>query len=502
MSRFGSTVRTYGRNPSKDSASKAFDAVFDSKPSASMATSTVHKFGTYRFTSTRAKDSEVEPRKRKVDSPTDVFDDPFSFDSDGENSSAKKAKSSSGLTTTTKTGGVTKTSLGAKSKKTTSSAPPPPPSSNNGRTLNTVIIARKKKLNDDDEDEFVVKKGPARTYRSHVQESSKSKVADTTAAKKTSSSTIGGGSRQLSMDSFTRKLATLSPPQKGLVKDSIFSYNASKKKAAAQQKAVVKKFFTSSQDCADLDHNYSVSPRRPSPSQDSDNESGGSFNNFALDSDQELDSGDPEIIFNSPKKRHQQGENVTKDVYSDMGMDTEGRASPASMGGGDYATATAAATTTITTESKSSQSQEKDRTPASSVHSDDDKDDDDDVYNIEFKPKGPTRTFGTKLVLKKSSSEVMGIGKKESIPTFSASGVPNSKRNSDGERKFTALVGKKLEDEVKKPEKKPPLVRRLLTSPKKVSSFPHSGMLFQGSAQSDAARQGCHRMWECTWVSQ
>ena len=76
MSRFRTTVRTYGRPTSNDSASKAFDAVFDSKPSSSMATSTVHKFGKYTFTSSRAKDSEVEPKKRKVEETSDVFDDP------------------------------------------------------------------------------------------------------------------------------------------------------------------------------------------------------------------------------------------------------------------------------------------------------------------------------------------------------------------------------------------------------------------------------------------
>ena len=80
----------------------------------------------------------------------------------------------------------------------------------------------------------------------------------------------------------------------------------------------MKKFFTSSQDSAGLsDHNYSQSPRTISSQLDSDNESRGSSNCFLLDSDGELDSGDPEIVFNHQRRDHENfevGLNLMMDI--------------------------------------------------------------------------------------------------------------------------------------------------------------------------------------------
>ena len=464
MSRFGTTVRTYGRPTSNDNASRAFDAVFDSKPSSSMATSTAHKFGTYSFTSSRAKDSEVEPKKRKVEEASDIFDDPFSFDSSGDESGSKKVK----VTQRSATYGVpSKSTYAVKSKKTAAA------SSNNGRTVNSVIITRKKKVNEDDEDEFMVKKGPIKTYSKSSLNEPKSKVTEPTitAKRKPAATTTSG--RQLSMDRFSQKLATLSPPQKGLAKDGIFSYNAGKKKA--NTKPIVKKFFTSSQDSAGLsDHNYSQSPRTISSQLDSDNESRGSSNCFLLDSDGELDSGDPEIVFNTPKKRSREFESRLEfdDGHSDTDT-TEERVSPTNVKSVTRAAPPPPKGTSIGRESP---------TIVNSLDSDDSDNGSDKFQISQFKPRGPHKTYGSRLLLRKSSSEVMGIGKKESIPTFNESKVGatygkckgGSSKNGEGERKFSNLVGKTLDDE-KKQEKKPaPLVRRLLTSPKKVSCFSHS----------------------------
>lgn len=469
MSRFGTTVRTYGRTTSNDNASKAFDAVFDSKPSASMATSTAHRFGKYTFTSSRIKDSEVEPKKRKVEETKDVFDDPFSFDSSGDEGGSKKAKTAAPKSTAY--GGTSKAGTGLKGKKATAA----PSATNNGKTVIPMIITRKKKVNDDDEDEFMVRKGPAKTYSRSSQSDSKSKAPEPVTAaakKKTASSAVGStsGGRQLSMDRFTSKLATLSPPQKGIAKDSIFSYNASKKKAAGA-KPVVKKFFTSSQDSAGLsDHNYSQSPRTNSSQLDSDNESRGSSACFLLDSDGELDSGDPEIVFNSPKKKALDFQSRLGDEHSDTDT-TEERVSPTS----DTSAKSEANTVPL---AKPKASQIGRNSPANAYSLDIlDSDNDDDSYKFDssqFKPKGPQRTYGSKLLLRKSSSEVMGIGKKESIPTFNTSkigttyGKVKAGSSSESEKKFTNLAGKKLEEEKKQEKKATPLVRRLLTSPKKV----------------------------------
>ena len=461
MSRFGTTVRTYGRNTSADNASKAFDAVFDSKPSSSMASTTAHRFGKYTFTSSRAKDIEVEPKKRKVEEAMDIFDDPFSFDSSGDEGGSKKAKVTQ---RSTATGAGSKPSVGTKAKK----APTSSASTSNGKTVNSVIITRKKKINDDDEDEFVVRKGPMKTYSKGNQNDSKSKVTDTAPTKKKATG------RQLSMDRFAQKLATLSPPQKGLMKDSIFTYNARKKKAAT--KPEVKKFFTSSQDSAGLsDHNYSQSPRTISSQLDSDNESRGSSNCFLLDSDGELDSGDPEIVFNSPKKKAQHDfHSRFEDGHSDTDT-TEERVSPTSV----HSLLSDNNAHISGPPPKASRIGRDSPTSVYSLDSDDSDNGIDKFPMSRFKSKGPAKTYGSKLLLRKSSSEVMGIGKKGDIPTFNMSNLGttyggklktgSNNKDSESERKFTNLYGKKLDEEEKKEKKQAPLVRRLLTSPKKVS---------------------------------
>ena len=76
---------------------------------------------------------------------SDVFDDPFSFDSSGDEGGSKKVK----VTQKSATYGIpSKSSFAVKSKKTAAA------SSSNGRTVNSVIITRKKKVNEDDEDEL------------------------------------------------------------------------------------------------------------------------------------------------------------------------------------------------------------------------------------------------------------------------------------------------------------------------------------------------------------
>ncbi len=451
MSRFGTTVRTYGRSAAaaaaaapKDDASKAFDAavMFGTKPSPAMATSTAHRFGTYSFTSTRVKDAEVEPRKRKVEEPPDPFDDPFSFDSDGDDGPTTKKKAPQKASSSS--GGAPKATQGGRGRKPAATQAVP----SNGRTLTTMIISRKKKVNDGDADEFVVKKGPAKTYNKASVNSTKSKAEET--KKKPTLTTKTSNTKQLSMDSFTRKLATLSPPQKSLTKDSDFSRGDKKKKA---QKPAAKKFFTSSQDSEGMsDHNYSVSPRNSHVG--SDDESRGSDNNFLLDSDMELESGDPEIVFNSPKKKANQAEHSDTDSTEDRVV------TPNSI---DSAVDDDKRAIGLKT---SHASQDKDReSPAVSV----DSDDDDGELVAKLQPKATKRTYN--IVMRKSSSDL-------DIPPFNAAGLKRygksklgSKKPQEAEKKFANLAGKKLEDEDTKAAKKSlPYVRRLLTSPKKVRS--------------------------------
>ena len=152
------------------------------------------------------------------------------------------------------------------------------------------------------------------------------------------------------------------------------------------------------------DHNYSQSPRTISSQLDSDNESRGSSNCFLLDSDGELDSGDPEIVFNSPKKRSREFQSRFEfdDGHSNTDT-TEERVSPTSVKSVTGAAVPPLKVTNIGRESPTS---------AHSLGSDDSDNDSDKFQISQFKPKGPQKTYGSRLLLRKSSTEVMALVKR------------------------------------------------------------------------------------------
>ncbi len=473
-------MRTYGRPAVKENVNSVFDAIIadsktqDSRPSASMTTSTVHRFGKTSFTSSRTKDTEFEPKKRKVEEEKkeDVFDDPFSFDSDGDDG-AKTGK-----------GGK----AGAKCSKTTkaqSNSSTRGRRANGTKPINTVIISRKKKTNEGDEDEFVVKQG--NSYSNNSTTTSKSKGAALTSKKNassTASSSSSGKGRQLSMDNFTQKFPakTYNPVKTSnhtdefsLSQDSVFSCTVRKRKASS--KPLVKKFFTSSQDQDSglSDHTYSQSSIAFSSLDSDDEESHASSSNFLVDSDVEVESsGDPEIVFNSPKRRAEElqrrieGEQSDTDTTDESDKKSEQRDSPTSVinfdndsiGGGNQKTGRDSPSSVVSMDSE-----------AGSVKS---------SSSLHVKDSSKTdRT--TRLLIKKSSSE--GSSQFNFDKNKGTVGYGSRKRDASSikdtverDNKFSALVGKKLLEGKKlsddpvadKKKEAAPLVRRLLTSPKKV----------------------------------
>ena len=84
MPRF--TGKTYGKKPKPTDSSKTFDNIInEGKLSTSKASSTIKKWGSTSFTSTRGGEDDFV-RKRKLDDvdPESLFEDPFSFDSDDD----------------------------------------------------------------------------------------------------------------------------------------------------------------------------------------------------------------------------------------------------------------------------------------------------------------------------------------------------------------------------------------------------------------------------------
>ncbi len=477
MSRFGGTVRTYGRPAAKENVNSVFDAIIadskttDSRPSASMTTSTVHRFGKTSFTSSRTKDTEVEPKKRKIEKEKkeDIFDDPFSFDSDGDDG-AKTGK-----------GGKS----GAKSSKTSKAQAN---NSTRGRRangtkpINTVIISRKKKTNEEDEDEFVVKQG--NSYSNNSTTTSKSKGAAHTSKKNTSStaSSSSGKGRQLSMDNFTQKLPpkTYNPVKTSnhtdefsLSQDSVFSCTVKKRKASS--KPLVKKFFTSSQDSGLSDHTYSQSSIAFSSLDSDDEESHASSSNFLVDSDIEVESsGDPEIVFNSPKRRAEdlqrriEGEQSDTDTTDESDKKSEDRTSPTSV-------------ISLDNGSVSGGNQKPGRDSPSSVMSMESEAGSVKSSNSLLQKDSSKTDRTSKLLIKKSSSDgntLFNFDKNKGTVGYGTRkrDASSVKDRTEQDNKFSALVGKKLLEGKKlsddpngeKKKESAPLVRRLLTSPKKV----------------------------------
>ncbi len=271
MPRYG--AKTYGRSAQRDTqASKAFDnMVFDnngseSKPSASKAAGTVMKWGKTQFTSTRGGSytpTDPDPKKRKVTctmpaaaatEPIEIYDDPFSFDSDedGPGSPVRNQRRPAVLQSNIR------------------------PKTNALKSLqtNTRVI----EIRTDADDDVGFRKTGLHSYTRTITPSTKSRFTSITSS--------GNSKKQTYMDRFTNRTLTVS---KG----------AQAKSSNANNVVRPRKFFTSSQSSAD--HTYSQSSAGDSEKLDG-YESDGSEGNYNSD----MDSGDPEIIFNSPKKREEE----------------------------------------------------------------------------------------------------------------------------------------------------------------------------------------------------
>ena len=261
MSRYG--AKTYGRSNQRESfASKAFDDVFgkDTKLSTAKAASTIQRWGTASFTSTRGSQiHDGDARKRKnTESPVPEEDlfcsaDIFSFDSDDDG--PKNPKRGMGYKLADKTG-----NNGA-------------PGTKSSKRANNDKAAKPKKTNSVSAAANSVQKGSLGEPKKPA-------------------------SKQTSMDSFM-----FSNHTKANVRQAA-PLRSQRDKPAKKTK---KKFFRSSLNSSNesiTDHNYShaedsTDDGLSQPSEDDVKVK----DTFDSDDHDDLESGDPEIIFNSPKKR-------------------------------------------------------------------------------------------------------------------------------------------------------------------------------------------------------
>ncbi|KAK2187107.1 hypothetical protein NP493_179g03020 [Ridgeia piscesae] len=273
MSRYG--TKTYSRSNQRESfASKAFDDVFgkDTKLSTAKAASTIQRWGKASFTSTRGSQvHDNDTRKRRNPDPPaeeeDMFcSDIFSFDSDDDG--PKNPKRGMGYKIAEK------------------------PNNDNGPGVKSL-----KRANNDKTHATKPKK-----TNSTVSTSNSNSVHKTVASdpRKTAS-------KQMSMDAFVSSNHT-----KLNVRHAT-SLRSSQPKSLQHDKPMKKtkkKFFRSSLNSSNesiTDHNYShtedsTDDGLTQPSED-DEDKIVNKDTFESDDLEDLESGDPEIIFNSPKKR-------------------------------------------------------------------------------------------------------------------------------------------------------------------------------------------------------
>ncbi len=309
-------TKTYGRSTEKNTyASKAFDDVVKDGPKAStgrstaMAASTIQRWGAASFTSTRGTTSQevmTETRKRPADTEEPRcydFGDPFSFDSDDEGPTAPKK--GMGF----KAGGKDcKRNTATSSKATYSKASAGKTEVNSNRSVATYS---RKPAPANNTTVTAVKPITIKTIgstRAVVDSSAKLKASAETAQPK----------KQMSIDSFTTRIVIPSSatdisnsrvPTPPVTKTDL-AYNNGTPLGSTR------KFFTSSaQNSAGStdDHTYS-SPDSPHTGEDHNySQNRGLRRQEAADEDEawesdygsdwDIDSGDPEIIFNSPKKK-------------------------------------------------------------------------------------------------------------------------------------------------------------------------------------------------------
>ena len=302
-------AKTYSRNPQRETyAAKAFDDLLkDNRPSTAKAATTGSKWGKTSFTSTRTAvtptpmEEPVESKKRKVErkvdpNPIDLFDDPFSFEDEGPMKSRKTERRASPLT------------LGqAQPKAVTKPVPVSSKPAASNSSNRTYEMSNSQEIEDTD-DIPVVRKTAIRTYgRANKNGATKTVIKplgltaskDNCSQSSSSSSSLGGNNNkiQMSIDNYTQKMPILTISRDRFNRHTVQNSSNSQN----DTKPVKKKFFvTSPAKSVDEDHNYSHK-------EDSDALSSQDTklfeSDYELDSDEELDSGDPEITFNSPKKR-------------------------------------------------------------------------------------------------------------------------------------------------------------------------------------------------------
>ena len=422
-------VRTYARNVAKTTeATKAFDDLVGnaSGPSIAMASTTMQKWGNTKFTSSRAvPDAVVDSRKRKTaDSPCSFddddggFGDPFSFDSDDEGPS----NPSRGM------GFKVKKAAGGASNSQVSTG-----SSSSGFSSHGSKPASK----------YSRKDNGAKGY------SNKNTIDNFSQSSTSSISRSSSGTRQVSMDSFTCKQSTNG------TSTTVAKLKISKTKPVV--KKVVKKFFTSKQQ--DEDHTYS-SPRSSTKSSPPDHTYSHTHvcsesDAETYDSDWDMESGDPEIIFNSPKKKKEAAKREASiDAVRKSSFIKELVCNAEDTPYSDAITVSSDLTEAIDNDTDSVSSE---HTSASSV--------------VSFSQGDRTIRAGTIVGLTESgsdcesvtSSQGGSINSQSELARTTSAPLLGSKSASNYSTKLKKIGSL---DETKKTSSKP-LVRRLLTSPKK-----------------------------------
>ena len=508
--------KTYGRPAQKETyASKAFDDIFkDNRPSTAKAATTGSKWGNAKFTSTRAAATptppdEIDPKRRKLEAEpvkqkVSDLEDPFSFDdADGPVRSSKHTTGGADRRGSPLTLGASQPKAAKKPVALHSSRSVPgftqskPLLNFNNRTEINALksVETNSKVSQSkatDEDEVVVKKTMIRTYTRVGRNGATKPVAKPLTV--TSVKSQSDNRRQVSMDSFTQKVPCLT-----LTRDRLQKHNLQN---SQPEKPVRKKFFVSSPTGkgADLlDHNYSHQEETSDEEADQgDSQETKLFeSDYEYDSNGELESGDPEIIFNSPKKRALEVQSIelgpissrscdnNKDSDSDIGQQSpfsisdddddgeemletrpKGRAKPedrymASYSHTKHTLILKKAHSVGTTGSSNSQGKSQRKpllTSSRSAHP-----------NLQ-----PSQlNLQSSQIDIRANKGVARPGRSDSPASVgSASSVTSRDSSSSQQRSTNSMITyarKGLLDRSK--DKKEPLVRKLLTSPKKVGSY-------------------------------
>ena len=275
-------TKTYGPKAKDTFASRAFDeAILKDKgggrsSTATKAASTIQRWGNTSFTSTRGNVDGAEIiRKRKVEPEPEtsvadsLFDDPFSFDC--EDAGPKKPKRGMGYKSSDDP-----LATGTKAAKAPGSS--------------------KLKRDENNEEKDTMKNAPKSTYSKVRLAVSKPSGLDS------SDNSSSSRAKQLSIEAFTTKLQ---PHNSQTSKQSALPASSS---------GGVRKFFTSRGAKSSAGASSDLSNSQASSSQHSKASALFEDDEDEYDSDYmaNLDSGDPEVIFNSPQRRAREQQDLEK----------------------------------------------------------------------------------------------------------------------------------------------------------------------------------------------